>query len=221
MEQRSPEWFASRLGKVTASRVADVIAKTKTGWGASRANYLAELLAERLTGMVAPSYSNASMEWGTLTEAEAITAYQFYRDKDVVAVGFIEHPTIAMSGASPDGLVDDGLVEIKSPNTSTHIDTLLTGKVPEKYVTQMQWQMACTRQAWCDFASFDPRMPEHLRLYVKRVNRDDALIASLELDVRNFLAELDSKIGDLRLRYGNGPAQPLRRNLEQSILMAG
>lgn len=221
MEQRSPQWFAARVGKVTASRVADVIAKTKTGWGASRANYMAELLAERLTGMAAPSYTNAAMDWGTLNEAEAVTAYQFYRDKDVVPVGFIEHPTIAMSGASPDGLVgNDGLCEIKCPNTSTHIDTLLTGKVPEKYVTQMMWQMACTGRAWCDFASYDPRMPEHLRLYVKRIERHSSTVVELEDAVRQFLAELDEKIAALESRFGDGP-KPLRRNLEQSILMAG
>lgn len=222
MDQRSPQWFAARVGRVTASRVADVVAKTRAGWGASRANYMAELLAERLTGVPAPSFTNAAMEWGTNTEAEAISAYEFYRDASIEAVGFVEHPTVAMSGASPDGLIGiDGLVEFKCPNTATHIDTLLTGKIAEKYVTQMAWQMACLpERKWCDFASYDPRMPEHLRLYVRRVERDDKLIASLESEVREFLVELDEKIAALDARYGDGP-KPVRRQLEQSILMAG
>lgn len=221
MEQRSPEWYAARIGKVTASRVADVIAKTKTGWGASRSNYMAELLAERLTGIAAPSFTNAAMEWGTANEAEAISAYQFYRDADVEAVGFIDHPSIFMSGASPDGLVGgDGLVEIKAPNTSTHLDTLMTGRIPEKYVTQMAWQLACTGRKWCDFASYDPRMPEHMRLFVNRFQPEEALIVSLETAVSEFLEELDEKLDALHARYGDGP-KPLRRNLEQSILMAG
>ena len=203
--QGSPEWFAARVGRVTASRVADVIAKTKTGWGASRANYMAELIAERLTGVPAASYTNAAMQWGTDTEPQARTAYQFYHDCDVVQVGFIDHPKIAMTGASPDGLIgDDGLVEIKCPNTATHIDTLLstpTDSVASKYITQMQWQMACTGRKWCDFASFDPRLPEAMRLFVQRVPRDDAMIAQLEKSVTEFLAELDAKVAELTARY--------------------
>jgi len=205
--QGSPEWFAARLGKVTASRVADVIAKTKTGWGASRANYMAELIAERLTGESAPAFTNAAMQWGTEKEPDARAAYEFRTDADVVQVGFVNHPTVAMSGASPDGLIgDDGLVEIKCPNTSTHIDTLLGQSVPSKYITQMQWQMACTGRAWCDFVSYDPRMPEAMRLFVHRVERDAAMIASLEADVSAFLAEVEKKASDLTSRYATKKA---------------
>jgi putative phage-type endonuclease len=199
MEQRSPEWFAARLGKVTASRVADVVARTKSGWGASRGNYLAELIAERLTGSAAERFTNAAMQWGTDCEPAARNAYAATSGMEVVEVGMIVHPTISMAAASPDGLVGDlGLVEVKCPNTLTHIDTLIGGTVPGKYVTQMQWQMACTEREWCDFVSFDPRLPAEMQLFVRRVERDDALIASLEADVRDFLAEVDAKIEALK-----------------------
>lgn len=202
IEQGTPEWFAQRAGKVTASRVADVVAKTKTGWGASRANYLAQLVAERLTGNVEPTFTNAAMQWGTDKEPEAREAYEYRTGVFVDQVGMVGHPTIAMTGASPDGLVgSDGLVEIKCPNTATHIDTLLSGKVPAKYVTQMAWQMACTGRAWCDFVSFDPRMPEHMRLFVQRVDRDDTLIAELEREVAAFLAEVAKTVSDLSAAY--------------------
>lgn len=203
VEQGSAEWHAMRLGCVTASRVSDVIAKTKTGWGASRGNYLAQLVAERLTGAVAESYSNAAMQWGTDTEPQARLAYEFRTDATVEQIAFIEHPSIPMSGASPDGLVgDDGLVEIKCPQTATHIETLKSGKVPAKYRTQMQWQMACTGRAWCDFVSFDPRMPENMALWIERVTRDDDEIAELERLVTDFLAELDATVAELERLYG-------------------
>jgi len=201
--QGSPEWFAIRVGKVTASRVADVVAKTKTGWGASRANYMAELIAERLTGEAAEKFSNAAMAWGTEKEPDARAAYEFFTDSAVTEVGFAPHPSIAMTGASPDGLVaEDGQVEIKCPNTATHLDTLLSQTVPAKYITQMQWQMACTGRKWCDFVSYDPRLPESMSLFVKRIERDDKLIADLETDVSGFLAELDDKLSKLNATYG-------------------
>lgn len=200
--QGTPEWFAARLGRVTASRVADVVAKTKSGPAASRANYAAQLIAERLTGTAPEGFTNAAMQWGTAMEPDARAAYEFRYDKEVVEVGFVGHPTIAMSGASPDGLIgDDGLVEIKCPNTATHIDTLLGQAVPGKYIIQVQWQMACTGRAWCDFVSFDPRMPESMSLFVQRVKRDDTHIAALEADVRVFLAEVDQRVADLTARY--------------------
>jgi len=200
--QGSPEWFAARLGKVTASRVADVIAKTKTGYSASRANYMAELIAERLAGVRTEGFTNAAMQWGADKEPEARAAYAFMADVDVVEVGFVDHPVIAMTGASPDGLVgEDGMLEIKCPNTATHLDTLLGGAVPAKYVTQMQWQMACTGRAWCDFASYDPRLPEAMRLFIQRVPRDPAFIAEAEAEVTDFLAQLDAKLEELTARY--------------------
>ena len=207
IEQGSPEWFAQRLGKVTASRVADVIAKTKTGYSTSRDNYMAQLVCERMTQTVAESFTNAAMQWGTETEPLARAAYEAYADVLVDEVPMIAHPTIEAAGASPDGLVgDDGLVEIKCPNTATHIDTLLSQTVPGKYNTQMQWQMACTGRQWCDFVSFDPRMSDGLQLFVKRVPRDNAYIQMLEEEVRKFLVELDNKItklNDLKEKHGN------------------
>lgn len=202
-EQGTLEWFNERLGKVTASRVADVIAKTKTGWGSSRANYAAQLVAERLTGKVTDSYRNAAMDWGIMTEPDARVAYEFLTDATVERVGFVPHPTIAMSGASPDGLIgNDGLVEIKCPNTATHIETLLGQSVPGKYNTQMQWQMACTGRKWCDFVSFDPRMPESMRLFVKRIERDTTAVRDLETSVSEFLAEIDETVSRLLEKYG-------------------
>lgn len=202
-EQGSADWFAIRCGKVTASRVADLIAKTKTGFGASRANYAAQLIAERLTGEVAESYTNAAMQWGTDQEPEARLAYEFSTDTEVEQVAFVAHPTIEMSGASPDGLVgNEGMVEIKCPNTATHLDTLLTGTIPSKYETQMLWQMACTGRSWCDFVSFDPRLPENMRLFVKRLPRDDARIAELEAEVMAFLFEIDATVSALVRKYG-------------------
>ena len=205
--QGSPEWHALRIGKVTASRVSDVIAKTKTGWGASRANYMAELIAERLTGEPAEKFTNAAMAWGTEKEPDARAAYEFFRDAQVSEIAFVDHPVIGMTGASPDGLVGDhGLVEIKCPNTATHLDTLLTQAIPSKYVTQMLWQMACTGRQWCDFVSYDPHLPETMSLFVKRVDRDDREIADLEAKVAEFLGELDRKLAQLNAIYGTKEA---------------
>lgn len=197
-EQQTAEWYKARMGQLGASRVADAIAKTKSGWGASRANLMAELIAMRLTGEAPESFSSPAMQWGTDKEPDARAAYEFKTDASVELVGFIPHHAILWTGASPDGLVGtDGLVEIKCPNTATHIDTLLGQQVPGKYVTQMMWQMACTNRQWCDFVSFDPRLPEQMRMFMVRVNRDDARITELESLVTDFLAEVDAKLNDL------------------------
>jgi len=201
-EQGSQEWLQDRCGRVTASRIADLMARTKGGYSASRANYASQLICERLTGCVAPSFTNAAMIHGTETEPEARRAYEFYIDRDVVQVGFMPHPSIEMAGASPDGLIgDDGLLELKCPNSATHIETLLGGVIPDKYVKQMQFQMACTGRQWCDFASYDNRLPERMRLFVKRVDRDEELIGEIETEVRGFLAEIDETVAQLRVRY--------------------
>jgi putative phage-type endonuclease len=198
MDQGSESWFQVRIGKVTASRVADVIAKTKTGYSASRDNYMAQLVCERLTGQKGESFTNAAMQHGTDTEPLARAAYEALKDVLVDEVGFVPHPTIEMAGASPDGMVgDDGLIEIKCPNTATHIDTLLSQTVPGKYNTQMQFQMACTGRKWCDFVSFDNRLPEELQLFVMRVPRDEVFIRLIEAEIVQFLAELDDKINKL------------------------
>lgn len=204
VEQGTPEWFAARLGNVTASRVADVIAKTKSGYAASRDNYMAQLICERMTNTVAESYTNAAMQWGTETEPLARAAYESFADVLVDEVGYIAHPTIERAGASPDGLVGVfGLIEIKCPNTATHIDTLISEQVPTKYITQMQWQMSCTGRTWADFVSFDPRLPSGLQMFVKRVEFDAEYVAMLKEEVIKFLTELDAKISKLNERLNH------------------
>jgi len=178
--------------------VADVLAKTKTGYSTTRDNYMAQLVCERLTGQKGESFTNAAMQHGTETEPLARAAYEARYDVLVDQVGFVSHPTIEMSGASPDGLVgEDGLIEIKCPNTATHIETLLSESVPNKYYTQMQFQIACTGRKWCDFVSFDNRLPTELQMFVKRVPRDDMYIKLIEDEIVKFLAELDTKINQL------------------------
>lgn len=205
--QGSDEWKALRLGKVTASRVADLVAKTKSGPAASRANYMAQLIAERLTNTPAESYTNAAMQHGTETEPEARAAYEFYQGVTVKEVAFVAHPTIDQAGCSPDGLIGgDGLIEIKCPNTATHLETLLGQAVPGKYDTQIQFQLACTGRAYCDFVSYDPRMPENMRLFIKRVDRDDKRIAELESEIAAFLLEMAVKLSQLNSLYGQQEA---------------
>jgi putative phage-type endonuclease len=201
-DQGTAEWLAIRLGKVTASRIADMMATTKSGPSASRTNYAAELVAERLTGVPTEKFISPAMMHGTDTEEEARNAYCFFRDAEVVEVGFVDHPTVPMSGASPDGLVgEDGLLELKCPNTATHISTLMGKSVPSKYVKQIMWQLACTGRQWCDFASYDPRLPESMRLIVIRLHRDDAMIAELEREVAAFLAEVETTVTALRSQF--------------------
>jgi putative phage-type endonuclease len=194
-------WAAARIGKVTASRIADVMAKPKGGAqiAASRANYAAELIAERLTGRAHEGYSNHLMARGQEVEAAARAAYAFFKDVELIPGGFIEHPNIAWAGASPDSLVgDDGLAEFKCPITKTHIETLRGKTVPRNYLLQMQWQMACTGRQWCDFTSYDPNMPENLVMFTQRVSRDTGLIAEMEDAVRCFLDMIDTDIEELR-----------------------
>jgi putative phage-type endonuclease len=162
---------------------------------------MAQLVCERMTNTQGESYNNAAMQWGTDQEPLARAAYEAVADVLVDEVGFVIHPTISNAGASPDGLVGDvGLIEIKCPNTATHIDTVLTDKVPAKYITQMQWQMACTQRKWCDFVSFDPRMPEGLQLFIQRVDFDVNYVKMLEAEITGFLAELETKIEKLNER---------------------
>lgn len=201
-EQGSPEWFAARLGKASASRMADITARTKTGWGASRANYAAELVAERLTGATAEKHSNDAMRWGTECEPQARAMYEFMTGQDVKQVGVVLHPTIAMACASPDGLVGDkGLIEIKCPNTATHIDILKSGTIDGKYIKQMTWQMICTGREWCDFVSFDPRMPPEMQIFIKRVSADGSIMSGLDEECRAFLGEVDATVAELLAKY--------------------
>jgi putative phage-type endonuclease len=201
MDQRTEEWFEARMGCVTASRTADVMAQTKSGYSASRANYMADLICERLTGSRQAGFSSAAMQWGTETEPQARMAYEIMTGANVIETGFVLHPEIAGFGASPDGLIgDDGLIEIKCPNTATHIETLLNDKVPNKYIIQMHVQMICTGRKWCDFVSFDPRLPVDMQMFVRRVECDEALAAQIVTEVQAFIAEMETKIEQLKAR---------------------
>ena len=198
IEQGTPEWQALRIGKLTASRVADMLATVKTGESMSRKNLRADLIAERLTGSKTDSYTNSAMNWGVETEPQARVAYEVFSYNFVDQVAFVDHPTIQNFGCSPDGLVgDDGLIEIKCPNTSTHLEYIETRKPPTKYMTQMMSQMSVTGRKWCDFVSFDPRLPDGLKLLVVRIERDEEVIAKIEAEAIKFLAEVDAKIIEL------------------------
>ena len=193
--QGTPEWHQLRAGKVTASRVADILAKTKTGPSASRQNYLIELALQRTTGIIQESYSNAAMEWGTQTEPQARVAYEVNTNNFVDQVAFIDHPSIKWFGCSPDGLVSDrGLLEIKCPNSATHWEYFKAKEPPKKYFIQMQAQIAVTGRDWCDFVSFDPRMPDRSQLLIVRVDRDDAFIAEMEAEIKKFLEEVQTEV---------------------------
>ena len=205
IEQGSKEWLELRLGKVTASRIADVLAKGKSGEALSREDYRYELVVQRLTGDPGESFTNAAMEWGTATEPQARIAYEAQADVFVEQVPFVLHPTIEWFGCSPDGLIGDkGLLEIKCPNSKTHIKYLNAGKPPAKYVPQMQCQMAVTGRQWCDFVSFDPRLPDDLQLFVVRLDRDDEYIKSMEAEVVKFLDEVATMYKQLKeKKHGN------------------
>ena len=198
--QSSPEWLGARAGKVTASRISDVLAKIKSGEAAARRDYKAQIVAEILTGTPQESgYINAEMQWGLDQEPFARGAYEVKIHVLVDQVGFVIHPTIDRAGASPDGIVGtSGMVEIKCPKSATHISYLLGGGVPSTYQPQMLWQMACAERAWNDFVSYDPRLPEHLQLFVCRLNRDDGRIREMEAEVALFLAEVDAMVAKLR-----------------------
>lgn len=208
VEQGSAEWRAMRCGKVTASRVADIMRKGRSGAvSLTRERYKGELVAERLTGVVLDGYRSNDMEWGASTEAEACDCYAFRTNLELISVDFVTHPTRPMCGASPDRLVgSDGLLEIKCPATHTHIATLLGAPIEPDYVKQMAWQMECTGRSWCDFVSYDPRMPEDMRMEVRRVHRDAALIAEITSAVTEFLAEIDATVAALEAKYRRAAA---------------
>ena len=190
MEQGSDEWYAARLGKVTASRAADVL--TKKG-SAARSNLSAQLVLERITKTKAESFQSPSMQWGIDQEPTAKLFYEASRGVLVESAGFVQHPSIEYAGASPDGLVGtNGLVEIKCPNTATMIDIILTKKIPTNHITQMQMQMACTQRDWCDYVVFDPRMPPKAKLFIKRINRDKVFIDLMEKEIILFLKDVES-----------------------------
>jgi hypothetical protein len=203
-EQGSDEWRLARLGKVGASMVADATAKDRSGkgWGITRKRLVARLAAERLTGNLTETYKSPSMDRGNEVEPEARNTYAFVHGVEVRQVGLVLHPTIDGAVASPDGLVgDDGLVQFKCPDQHTHMDTLLGASIDGGYMKQLQWEMACTGRQWSDFTSFDPRWPGEMQLHVRRVKRDPVMIAELETQVSEFLAEVARTVDQLIAVY--------------------
>ena len=210
MQQGSEEWKQARCGRVTASRVHDIVAVTRSGgFTSGRKNYMADLVIERLTGRPAPSYQSAAMLRGIETEPEARFAYALAKGVEVEEVGFVPHPTIDMAGCSPDGLVDrDGLCEFKCPDTSQMIEVLLGAAPNLNYVSQCHFQMACTGRQWCDLVTYDNRLPPGktpddpgMQLHIIRIHRDDKIIAKLDIEVEQFLIDLDATVDLLRKRY--------------------
>lgn len=204
IEQESPEWIVARVGCVTASRMADLMTKRKDGKEAApRYNYRMELVIENLTGRAADHYVSPAMEWGLETQKEARGAYEVEKGVDLAPGGLWIHDKLPRFAASPDYLLGtDGLVETKCPMSATHLEYLIAGEIPEDYQWQMLAQMACTGRQYCDFVSFDPRLPEDLQLFVKRFPRDEGLIAAMELEVRQFLQEVDEFIEKVRQARG-------------------
>lgn len=199
LEQRSDEWMNARLGKVTASRVADVMAKTRSGYAASRKNYQMELLCQRLTGKREEGYTNAAMQRGTDLEPMARGRYEIDKDLLVIETGLVDHPEIPNFAASPDGLVEsDGLLEIKAPNTAQHVEFLRTGKIDDRYQKQMLAQMLCTGRKWCDFVSYDDRLPTNLQYRCQRFDFDIDRADEMVEEVTKFLDELDQLVMDLQ-----------------------
>jgi len=197
-DQGTPEWLAERAGKVTASALSNVVmAKTTAGYQ----SYMAQLICERMTGEPVETFMSAAMDHGTETEPQARAFYELETGLMVAECGFIPHPSINWSGASPDGLVgDDGLVEIKCPQPAKHIKNLMGGTIDKGYMLQMQWQMECTGREWCDFVSFNPSFPDHLKINIERVKRDDNAIRELSGSVASFLADLETKMQALEAR---------------------
>jgi predicted phage-related endonuclease len=200
IQQGSPEWFAARCGKATASRFSDVLAKLKSGGeSASRKNYRARLVVERLTGKPLETFSNAAMQQGIEREPLARLAYEAETGNVVTEVGFFDHPAL-MAGASPDGLIGaEGLLEIKCPQLATHLEYLALDAEPAEYTAQIQGQMWILGMQWCDFVSFNPDFPDHLQLIVRRISRDDAFIAKLASEVAQFLEEVDTETKHWRI----------------------
>lgn len=198
--QGTPEWHQLRLGKVSASRINDMMAKTKSGWSTSRENYKYELAVERLTGQKTETFTSSAMQWGTDNEPLARSAYEVKTGQFVSQVAWVNHFAVKNSGCSPDGLVDDGrgLIEIKCGLTKTHIKWMIDGVPPKEHINQMMWQMAVTGRHYCDFVSFDPRLPDDLQLFVVRLNRDDEYIEMLTDEVAKFEEEVTMLVTKLK-----------------------
>jgi putative phage-type endonuclease len=206
-EQGTAQWLEVRRGRITASRIVDVLNQLKRGGeGADRRNYRIELISERLSGRSEPHYVSPEMDWGSEYEPFARSAYEIAQEVIVDTAGFILHPTFDFAGSSPDGLVgDDGLIEIKCPKTTTHTEWLMAGQVPEEHQEQMLWNMVCCERQWCDFISFDPRMPDGLKIFIVRMERDDARILDIEHEVQRFQDEVEHYASDLRKKVTVAP----------------
>ena len=193
-EQNSAKWIWARTGRITASRICDFMATLKRGGeAASRRDYRAELIAERLTGRAENRYVGKEMRYGSEQEPFARTAYEMRTENIVDQVGFVFHPRLDFSGASPDGLIrEDGGLELKCPKTTTHLAYMAAGTVPKEYEYQMLWNMACTQREWWDFVSFDARLPEKLRLFIVRMSRDESRIGEIEREVITLNNEIDT-----------------------------
>ena len=201
MQQRDAEWMAVRAGKWSASAAADLMAKTKSGPAAARANLVARIAVERLTGrQVEGGYRNAAMDRGIALEPEALAAYTFETGAAVEECAWAEHPTIANVGCSPDGLVgDDGLVEIKCPDAmARHLDALLSGEHAQTYRWQLQFQLFVTSRAWVDAGSYDPRWPTEHQLAIVRVQRDEKAIAEIVAEIAAAEREVETALARLR-----------------------
>lgn len=202
MEQRSPEWFAARRGSLGSSVFHDIVAKTRTGFSTSRENRKAVLVLEIVTERSLDTYQSPAMLQGIEREPAGRAGYAFLKNVDVEEVGMIRHPTIIRTHASPDGLIGtDGMIEIKCMQPAGHLDMLLTGNIDARYMTQMAWAMACSGRAYCDFVAYSPDFPEAMQLIIKRIPRNDEVIAELEKAAREFIAEVEATVTTLRQRY--------------------
>lgn len=200
--QGTPEWLAARCGSLGASSMGDALAKTKTGWGSSRANLKARIVTERITGQPVEMFVNAAMQRGTELEPQARAMYSFHSGHDVTEIGIVLHPTIKHSHCSPDGLIgEDGMVEIKCCGAARHIEMLTDSPPEDRYIKQCIWQMACTGRKWVDLAYFHPDLPEAMQLVIHRIERDDTVITEMENEVRAFLAEVAETVSELEDRY--------------------
>jgi putative phage-type endonuclease len=207
-EQGSGEWLAARCGLITASRLNDVMGYTKKGDETQkRADYRIELVSERLSGLATEKYVTFVMKEGTRLEPEARTEYELATDVMCDEVGFVLHPAMDFSGASPDGLVgQEGGLEIKCPTRTTHIEWLLAGVVPPEHEPQMVWNMVCCEREWWDFISYCPDFPAPFNRFIARLYRDEARIDVLDREVRKFNAEIEATIERLQDAMSEGRA---------------
>ena len=201
--QGSPEWFAVRNGKITASKLSDLMRKTKWGESTYKTRLRMELAIERITGKSAsPNFMNQAMQDGVEREPDARKLFEVITGKEVALCGSFDHPEIVNTSASPDGLIrgEDAVLELKAPTHITHAKNLLSEKMPKNYEYQVQWQIACTESEYAYFASYHPDFPKELRLKWVKVLRDNIMILELEDAVRQFDIEVEDLI--IKLKKG-------------------